>query len=138
MSASRVSRLGGLTGVATTAFSEDTTVASGTRTRLTIATIPEGKEVVSTSLGVATVSDPGGDLDVGLYNGQEQVTPEGSRHTMATDEVTLPGVGVFETGDDVDVELDNRDNTSSIQVSVFVGAIEADKSALMDVLGESG
>lgn len=134
MSASRVTRIGGITGVATTAFTDDTTVSAGARTRLTIATIPEGVEVVSTALGVATVSDPSGNLDVALFNGQEQVSPEETKHTMATDEVTLPAVTPFETGDDVDVELDNRDNASSIQVSVFVGAIEAEKQALLDML----
>jgi len=107
-------------GEGTTAFAATLTVSSGTRERVKLGSVDAGRQFISARLSVSTTTDPGGDLDVGLYNGEQQVTPEDTLHTMANDEVSMPGVAVYGTGDEVEVELDNRDNAGDIQVSTLV------------------
>jgi|APHM01.1.fsa_nt_gi hypothetical protein len=97
-------------------------VAAGTRERAVVGTIAEGRVVEAHSLAVTTVTDPGGDLDVALFNGQEQVTPEERKATMATDELTLPASSVYDTGSDITVELDARDRNNAIEVTSVVTA----------------
>jgi len=109
-----------------TAHALSTTVTAGSRDRLTVATIGEGRSVVSQALQVQTVQDPGGDFDVALFNGEEKVTPEENRYTMTTDEVLIPGAARYDTGDDIDVELDGRDRTADTDVSVLVGVVPTD------------
>lgn len=116
----------------TTAFTVNVTVSSASRTRATVGTIEEGENFVSTAFAVTAVSDPGGDMDIALMNGQEQVAPEEDRHTMATDEVVLPAVALYDTGSTIEAELDNRDNTSQLEVSVLVAGIEPDKLDLLE------
>jgi len=118
----------------TTAFTTSAVVGSSSRTRATVGTIQEGENFVSTAFSVTAVSDPGGDMDVALMNGQEQVAPEEDRHTLATDEVVLPAVALYDTGSTIEAELDNRNNNSELEVSVLVAGIEPEKLSLVESL----
>jgi hypothetical protein len=108
-----------------TAYHEFTTVTAGTRTRLSVAEISEGRMFVGTRLSVATVQDPGADLEVALFSGQEQVTPVRSKAVMATDELDLPASTLYDTGDEITVELDARNRSSDIDVTVIVAGVLA-------------
>lgn len=114
-----------------TAYHDFRTVTSGSRERAVIGTVKEGSAFRATSLSVATVQDPGGDFDVALFNGQEQVTPVEDPATMATDELSLPADSLYDVGDDITVELDAQDANSDIDVTVVVGGVRTDSGVPM-------
>jgi hypothetical protein len=95
-------------------------VSSGTRDRVTVGEVAEGGSFIATALSVSTVQDPGGDFDVALFNGQEQVSPIDTTATMATDELALPAGSEYDSGSEITVELDARDRSADIDVTVVV------------------
>lgn len=111
-----------------TAFHTFQTVSSGTRERVVVGTVGEGASFTSESVTVSTVQDPGGDLDVALFNGEQRVSPQESTATMATDELRLPAGSVYDVGSEITVELDARDRTADIDVTVVVGGTLLEQS----------
>jgi len=109
-----------------TAYHDFRTISASSRERVVVGTVGEGAAFRATALAVSTVQDPGGDLDVALFNGQEQVTPESDPATMATDDIGLPSDSLYDVGDEITVELDARDRNSSIDVTVIVGGVRTD------------
>jgi|APHM01.1.fsa_nt_gi hypothetical protein len=103
-----------------TAYHVTETVTAGTRTRETVAEVGEGRTFIATELCVATAQDPGGDLEVALFSGEEQVTPEQSKATMMTDEIDIPAAAEYDVGDEIDVELDALSRSADIDVAVTV------------------
>jgi len=135
--ASSITSIGPGAGVATTALALNTTVSSGTRDRAVVKEVSGGETFVATSVAFTTTQDPGGDFDVALFNGEDQETPEGDKLTMTVDEVVLPCMAVYETGDAVEVELDARDRSANIDVSVAVfGAEVSELGIRQDILSE--
>lgn len=109
-----------------TAYHDFRTIPASSRERVVVGTVGEGATFRATAFAVTAVQDPGGDLDVALFNGQEQVTPEIDPATMATDEIGLPADSLYDVGDEITVELDARDRSSSIDVTVIVGGVKTD------------
>lgn len=131
MSAANSSTLGVTGFPATTAFTLTQTVAGGDRVRATVGTIEEGEDFLSTVVSVATVQDPGGELDVALFDGDKRITPDEQPATMSTDLLVIPAVAEYDTGSEIDVLLDARDRSSSIDVTVQVAGLMPDDVALI-------
>jgi hypothetical protein len=123
---SRQQAIGAAVNAGDTAYHTFTTISAGTRERVTVGTVKEGAVFRSSALAVATVQDPGGDLAVGLFNGQEQVSPVEDTAVMATDELALPAVTGYDVGDDITVELDARNRSADIDVTVVVAGFRND------------
>jgi len=124
--ASRQQAIGAAVNAGDTAYHTFRTVASGTRERVTVGTVQEGSVFRSSALAVTTVQDPGGDFDVALFNGEEQVSPVEETAVMATDELSLPAVTGYDVGDEITVELDARDRSADIDVTVVVSGFRND------------
>jgi hypothetical protein len=131
----RTSVLSGSGHPTTTVFTTTETVSGGTRERAVVETVKSGDPVVAGALSVSTVEDPAGDFDVALFNGDDRVTPRNETHTMNVDELSFPATAVYTQGDDVTVELDARDRTNPITVSVLVPvAVPQDLALRRDAL----
>ena len=113
--------VGAVNGSSNTAFHTFESVPGGTRQRTVAGAVAEGGTFTSSFLSVSTAQDPGGDFKVALFNGEQHVSPEETPATMATDELTLPAVSVYDVGSQVTVELDARDRANAIDVTVVVG-----------------
>jgi hypothetical protein len=120
---------------ATSSHTASVSVSSGSRKRVTVVQLDDGSSALARSLYVSTDSNPQGDLDVALFDGQSQVAPEEGKHSMRESEVTIPGTSLYDTGDNIDVELDNRDNASTVNVSVLVVVTNPDDMELIDAYG---
>jgi len=119
----------------TTALSTSVTVAAGDKPRVTVGTITEGQTFVATSYEVTVVQDPAGDLAVGLFDGNQRVSPEGTNHTMNTDSVEMPAVAVYQTGSDVDVVLSNTAGATDFDVSVRVDGVNPARTGRLEEYG---
>jgi len=129
----RTTGIGVSGGAATTAYTGEFTVTSGSTAREVIGTVKEGQRFIARSVSFTTVQDPGGDFTVALYSGAHRVSPENGAATMSVDELLLPAVEVFDVGDDITVRFDATSRTNDVDVSVHVSGIEPEKLELLSV-----
>jgi hypothetical protein len=86
----------------------------------TIGNIDEGAAFKSQQLEVRVTSDPAGDLELQLLDGQEQVAPQGDPLTVTESDITLNAGNGYDVGDAIELRFSTTGSYTGGEVMVLV------------------
>jgi len=86
----------------------------------TVADVGEGAAFLAEKVEVFVTSDPAGDLDVALLNGQELVGPDNELLTVIESDITVRAGTMYDVGDAVELRFLTTGNYTGGEVSVLV------------------
>lgn len=97
--------------------------ASDSSGETTLDTIGEGEAFQAEALTIHTVSDPAGNIDMTLLDGQEVVAPDNERLTLAESDTTLQAGNTYDVGDEITLRWSTNASWTQTPVVLLLDGI---------------